>query len=174
MPTSADPARIERRLAELGSRVDDSAGLHGLYAAAALLVGLLLPVAQVQFNRDDVPERYTALGLAFSLNGEYEVDHPTWIVIAALLLTTTAVTAIVAFLLAAGRQDRTAATVALTSSALLPVVLMVANTVISLTDIESGSDDDPLTGWTVGCWVLLLASLAGCWIGRFLRDQFDT
>ncbi len=64
MPTSADPARIERRLAELGSRVDDSAGLHGLYAAAAaLLVGLLLPVAQVQFNRDDVPERYTALGL---------------------------------------------------------------------------------------------------------------
>ena len=110
----------------------------------------------------------------FSLNGEYEVDHPTGVVIAALLLATTAVTAIVAFLLAAGRQDRTAATVALTSSALLPVVLMVANTVFSLTDIESGSDDDPLTGWAVGCWVLLLASLAGCWIARFLRDQFDT
>lgn len=170
----AETAQIGRRINELEFQARRSAGMHGLYAAAGLLVALLLPVAQVEFNQDDMPERYTAFGLLVMLNADYEVDHPTLVVIAAAALVITTLTAIVAFLLAAGRQNRTAATVALASSALLMPVLLLANTIFSLTDIESGSNDDPLTGWASGCWVLLLSALACCWIGAFLRDQLDT
>ncbi len=144
-----------------------------MYAAVGLLVGLFLPVAQVRYNEADVPERYTVLGLVFGLNSDYEVDHPTLVVIAGAGLTLTALAAIVAFLAAAARQDRTAATVALVASILLPLVLLLASYIFGITDIDSGSSDDPLEGWAVGCWVLLLGSLAGCWIAAFLRDQFD-
>lgn len=168
-----DVGRVDRRVTEIESRVRRCAGLHGMYAAAGLLVGLFLPVAQVRFNAGDTPEPYTALGLFFTLNADYEVDHPSLVVIAAAVLTITTLTAIGAFLTAAKGQDRTAATVALAASALLVPVLLAANGVIGITDVESGSQDDPLQGWTSGTWVLLIGALACCWIGAFLRDQFD-
>jgi len=151
-----------------------AAGLHGLYAAIGLLVGLVLPVAQVRFNQDETPERYSAIGLLFRLNSDYEVDHPTLVVIAAAGLTLTTLVAVFAFLVAARGQDRTAATVALTASVLLPAVVVLANFVFGVTDIDSGSTDDPLEGWAVGCWVLLISSLAGCWIAAVLRNLFDS
>lgn len=166
---------MAREIDELGSQVRRSAGLHALYAAAGLLVGLLLPVAQVRINQDELlPERYTALGLVFGLHSDYEVDHSTLVVLAGLAVALTALTAIVAFLVAAAKQNRPAATVALAACALLVPVLVLAGFVFGVTDIESGSNDDPLEGWAVGCWVLLGASLAGSWIATFLRDLFDT
>lgn len=168
-----DLGRVNRRLIELELQARRAAGLHGLYAATGLLVGLLLPAAEVRFNQADLPERYSVIGLVFSLNSDYEVDHPTLIRIAAAVLALTALVAIVAFLVAARAQDRTAATVALTASALLPVVLLMANFVFEVIDIESGSNDDPLEGWGPACWVLLLGGLVSCWIGALLRNQFD-
>lgn len=136
-------------------------------------MGLFLPLAQVMFNQEDAPERYTALGLVFQLNSDYENDHATLVVIAGGAVAITALTASVAFLIAAGQQNRTAASVALGASVLLLPVLVLASFVFGITDIDSGSEDDPLEGWRVGCWVLLVAGLAGSWIAAFLRDQLD-
>lgn len=85
----------------------------------------------------------------------------------------TTLTAVLAFLIAARRQDRTAALVALTASAALLPVLLLANFVFGVTDADTGSDDDPLEAWTVGFWVLVLGALAGCWIASFLREQLE-
>lgn len=170
---TAESGRIERQLNALEYQVRRSSALHGLYAAVGLLVGLLLPVAQVQFNQDDVPERYTLLGLVFALNSDYEVDHPTLVVLAAAGITVTTLIAIGAFLIAAGRQDRTAATVALAASPLLLPLLLLANYIFGVTDVDIGATPDPLEGWAAGCWVLLFGALASCWIATFLREQLD-
>jgi len=52
--------QVARDVSQLEDRGRRSAGLHGLYAAVGLLVGLLLPIAQVRYNQDETPERYTA------------------------------------------------------------------------------------------------------------------
>ena len=174
MPDAASDSRaMNRRVDELGDQLRRSTALHGLYAAVGLLVGLALPLAEIRFNQDEVPERNTALGLVFPLNSDYDVEHSTLVVISAGTLTITTLTAMVASLVAALRQDRKAATVALSACALLPIFLIMANVVFGVTDIDSGSDDDPLEGWSIGCWVLLPVGLAGCWIAAYLRDQFD-
>lgn len=174
MPEPDSDARVlNRKIDALESQGRRAAGLHGLYAATGLLIGLVLPVAQVRFNNDDTPETYTALGLVFSVNADYELDHPTWLVIAGLGLAVTVLTGLIAFLVAASRHDRTAATVALTASATLLPVLLLTQLMFTFIEIESGSEDDPLEGWLSGSWVLFLAGVAGCWIGAFLRDHFD-
>ncbi len=168
-----DFGRVNRHLDQLELRVRRASGLHGLYAAIGLVVGLVLPAAQVRFNQADLPERYSVIGLLFWLNSDYEVDHSILVRVAAAAITLLSLIAIAAFLVAAGRQDRTAATIALTASALLLVSVILANFVFGITDIESGSTDDPLEGWAVACWVLLVSSLVGCWIAAALRAQFD-
>lgn len=165
--------RLDRRVSELEGRTRRSAGLHGLYAAVGLLVGLGLPLAQVSPGGDEVPDRYSAPGLAFSILGEHELDHPVHVVMVGLAVAITTLSAAVAFIVAAWVGERAAATVALVASGLLPAVLIVANGVFGVTEVDTGSSDDTLQGWTVGFWVLLLAGFAGCWIGTFLRDQLD-
>lgn len=173
MPDPAqDSRRLDRRFDSLEYSQQRSAAVHGLYAAIVLLVGLFLPLAELTYNGDP-PDRYTPFGLIFSIAGEYELDHPTWVLIAALLVVGTTLTAVLAFLIAARRQDRTAALVALTASAALLPVLLLANFVFGVTDADTGSDDDPLAAWTVGFWVLVLGALAGCWIASFLREQLE-
>jgi len=107
------------------------------------------------------------------VNDDYELDHPTWVVVGGLLIALTALTALFAFLIAAGGLNRTAATVARAASAALVAVLLPTHFVFGLVDIESGSRDDDLEVWMSGSWVLLLGSLSCCWIANFLREQFD-
>ena len=116
MPDAASDSRaMNRRVDELGDQLRRSTALHGLYAAVGLLVGLALPLAEIRFNQDEVPERYTALCLVFSLNSDHDVEHSTLFVISAGTLTITTLTAMVASLVAALRQDLKAATVALSA-----------------------------------------------------------
>jgi len=182
MPESAGPARpAERRLDDVEDGVRRSTGLHGLYAAAGLLIGLFLPFAQILSGAEEVEERYTAFGLIFSLPGEQLLDTPSLSVIAGLVIVSTAVTAIGGFLVAARTLDRLAATVALVASAGLTLGVLVCTFLVSLISFlrpsefeDSGfSVSDPLETWTSGSWVLLLGGLAGCWIAASMRDQFD-
>ncbi|CAN5438738.1 hypothetical protein BH24ACT9_BH24ACT9_09290 [soil metagenome] len=128
-----DLRAISRSITALGDAVRRAAALHGLYAAVGLLVALFLPLAQVQFNSDDVPDRLTAFGLIFSAS-EYELDHSVLVPIAGVVLAGTVMTAVVAFLVAARRQDRMAATVALTASVILLPAVVVANTLFAFTE----------------------------------------
>lgn len=145
-----DSGLVERRISYLETGARRSACLHGLYAAAILLIGLFLPIAQVRIE-DDVPVQFSSFGLIFSV-ATYEFDHPTELVIAMAFVLITALTAAVALFVAASRQNAFSAKAGLVASAILMPIVFVANVVFGygFIDIRRGSESDPLTGWTAG------------------------
>lgn len=166
-----------RRISGVEADLRRVASLHGVYAAALVLVGLFLPLVRLEFNID-VTFDYATWDLV-TFTSTNEVDRPVVLVIVSMLLVVTALAAGGAFLVTAARQNRVAATVALLASLILILVVFIANFVLSHIDVlvssseTSGDNFEAFQVWGVGAWVLLLGGFAGSWIGYVLRNQLE-